>query len=78
MKPADQPGAVCFSAPGCDDLPVVRVQYGDVPALVSAWELTDEEVREVQEHGRIWLSIWGDRHPPVALTTSCPYNTRTA
>ena len=73
MKPADQPGAVTFVASGCAPLPVLRVDLeGGVGCLVSAWELTPEEMAEVARTGRVWLWIWGAQHPPVALETYPP------
>jgi len=37
--------------------------------LVSCWEVTPEEVDEIQRTGKVWLSIWGGvTHPPVYVT----------
>jgi hypothetical protein len=44
-----------------------------VQAVVTAWELTAEEVADVQQTGRIWLEVRGITQPPVVLSTRCPY-----
>ena len=46
-------------------LPVAATPDGD---LVSCWQLTDVEVREIARTGRIWLSVSGGQHPPILIT----------
>ena len=51
---------------------------GPLPALISetnilsCWELTQEEIDYVVEHGRVWLTVWG-LHPPVNITAADPF-----
>jgi hypothetical protein len=74
VKPVDLPHAQLLTAPGCHPLPAVHVTYADgVDAVVTAWELTAEEVEDVQRTGRVWLEIRGITQPPVVLSTRCPY-----
>lgn len=74
MKPVDLPHAQLLVAPGCFPLPAVHVTYADdVQAVVTAWELTPEEVQDVVQSGRIWLEVRGVTQPPVVLSTRCPY-----
>lgn len=74
MKPADLPHAQLLTKPGCNPLPAVHVTYADgMTAVVTAWELTEQEVADVVKAGRIWLEVRGDTQPPVILTTRCPY-----
>jgi hypothetical protein len=74
MKPVDQPHSQLLVAPGCFPLPAVLVTYADgVQAVVTAWELTDEEVADVVKTGRLWLEVRGVTQPPVVLATRCPY-----
>ncbi len=74
MKPVDLPHAQLLVAPNCFPLPAVHVTYSDgVAAVVSAWELTEEEVADVVKSGRIWLEVRGHTQPPVVLSTRCPY-----
>jgi hypothetical protein len=74
MKPVDQPHSQLLTAPGCNPLPAVLVTYADdVQAVVTAWELSQEEVADVVKSGRIWLEVRGITQPPVVLSTRCPY-----
>lgn len=74
MKPVDQPHSQLLTAPGCFPLPAVLITYADgVQSVVSAWELSAEEVADVVKSGRLWLEIRGITQPPVLLTTRCPY-----
>ena len=74
MKPADQPNAVCYTGEGCDPLPVVRVQFaGNTPGLVTAWELSEDEMVDVNRTGRIWITLLGMAQPPISVGTRCPY-----
>ncbi len=74
MRPADQPHSQLLTAPGCLPLPAVLVTYSDgVQAVVTAWELSEQEVADVVKSGRIWLEVRGITQPPVVLSTRCPY-----
>lgn len=73
MKPADQPGAKRWGGPNYADLPVVHATQEGLPVMVTAWELTEAEVAQVVDSGRIWLMVAGEVHPPVMLTTVAPY-----
>jgi hypothetical protein len=57
------PANVTFTAPGCDDLPV----YHTGEAMVSTWELTPNELAEIQRTGRVHLVVYGRVHPPVLI-----------
>jgi hypothetical protein len=74
VKPVDQPHSQLLTAPGCFPLPAVLVTYADdVQAVVTAWELSPEEVADVVKTGRLWLEVRGITQPPVNLFTRCPY-----
>ena len=51
---------------------------GDLPALtadgavLSCWQLSEEEQEYVATHGRVWLMVWGP-HPPVSITAADPF-----
>lgn len=53
---------------GCEDtvvpLPVRRANG----RVVSCWRPSIDELRRIVDTGEIWLSIWGDNHPPVLVT----------
>jgi hypothetical protein len=40
---------------------------------ISCWKLTADELRDINETGRIWLHVVG-RHPPVHLGTKDPFS----
>lgn len=76
MKPVDQPHSQLLTAPNCTPLPAVLVTYADgVQSVVTAWELTEDEVADVVKSGRLWLEVRGITQPPVLLATRCPYDT---
>jgi hypothetical protein len=58
----------------CDPLPVTRAHDPDGnPCIISAWELSDDELEEVQRTKRIWLRVAGDGMPPVSIHTDDPF-----
>lgn len=73
MKPADQPEAKRWGGPEFFDLPVRHAVQGDKPVMVTAWELSVEEMQEIQRTGRIWLGIMGTVHPPIWLSADDPF-----
>ena len=65
-----------YTLEGCQDLPVTRYRNVDnhEDGVESCWELTPDEIKQVQETGKIYLYIQGNVVPPVLLTTeSCIY-----
>ena len=65
-----------YTLEGCQDLPVTRYTNADnhEEGVESCWELTPEEIEQVQKTGRVYLYIQGNVVPPVLLTTeSCVY-----
>ena len=68
MNPVNFPEAnMVLTAPegmvNCQPLPVLR-QAGHV---LSVWELSDAEAKEVFVSRRVILQAVGDTHPPVSL-----------
>jgi hypothetical protein len=39
----------------------------EVPIVVSCWRATWRERLSVLLFGRVWLRVWGQTHPPIAL-----------
>ncbi|MCP3729263.1 hypothetical protein M9978_02380 [Sphingomonas sp. MG17] len=70
-RPVDFAGSnlLLTAPPGCEDrvipLPVLR----DNGQIVSCWQLSAAEIREIAETGVIWLSVWGERTAPPVLVT---------
>jgi hypothetical protein len=57
----------------CGNLPAYRSGDGQFPYIISCWELTPDEIEQVKQTGRIWLSISGGGMPPVALMAESPF-----
>lgn len=72
MKPVETEFTnTVFKLPGGttkNDLPLYRCQDSQGNYLISTWELTDEERKAIAAGAKIELCVWGERHPPVALT----------
>lgn len=43
-----------------------------VPAVVSCWKPTPEELEEIKKTGRVWLVIMGISMPPACLMGTNP------
>lgn len=74
MKPiqTDETNVV-FKADGCGDLPAVRAYDEDgVNYIISAWEVSPEELKKISETGIVYLSVIGGNIPPVFLTADNP------
>ena len=65
-----------YTLEGYNDLPATQYINADTgeDGVESCWELTPDEIKQVQETGKIYLYIQGNIVPPVLLTTeSCIY-----
>ena len=60
-----------YTLEGCNDLPVTKYvnENNGEEGIESCWELTPEEIKMIQETGRVYLYIQGNIVPPVLLTT---------
>lgn len=59
-----------LTAPGCGELPAIQTKDN---CLVSCWEMSEEEKKEFEKTGKIWLSVIGLKHPPICLSVEQPY-----
>jgi len=72
MKPVET--STCnavYTLEGCNDLPVtkyINANNGE-EGVESVWELSPDEIKQVQETGKVYLYIQGAAVPPVLLTT---------
>lgn len=66
-----------------EDLPICRTHQNqpaggdeiiEVPVVVSKWKLTEEELKEVNETGCVYLVVIGVTHPPLYLVGESPFN----
>lgn len=68
----------------CGDLSVWKGEtttedtYTKIPAIISCWKLSKEDLEEIQKTGVIWLSITGYGMPPVSLFTENPFIAETS
>ena len=61
---------IIFTAEGCKDLPgTLAVNENGTHEIETCWELSPEELEQVNKTGRIYLYVVGRSIPPVALTT---------
>ena len=76
MEPIHHPSAndVLGAPPGvqrddCRALYITRVKYepGGMPAVVSYWQPTPEQLALLAAGKPVWLSVWGHTHPPLAI-----------
>ena len=44
-----------------------------VPCYVSCWKLTQEELEQILKTKRVWLIVYGDGHPNVAVCGEEPF-----
>ena len=58
------------------DLPAHRTEVplsgGTGTLSISCWELSPDELAEVQRTGQVWLHSYG-RHQPVLIMGTCPF-----
>lgn len=53
----------------CGALPITRVLFepSALPAVVSYWLPSAEQLKLLNDGKPVWLSIWGRTHPPVSV-----------
>lgn len=60
---------VTYTADGCFDLPATIASRQDGSQEVeTVWELTDEELEQINKDRRVYLYIMGRQMPPVFLS----------
>lgn len=58
----------------CGSLPVfVGVDTEQFPFILSKWELSDEELDQINETKAVWLNVVSTEMPPVALFVQNPF-----
>ena len=43
------------------------------PQILSKWQLTPEELEEVQRTGVVWFNCWGETHAPMWISGADPF-----
>ena len=54
----------------CDALPITRTELDGMPAMISFWRPTDDELAMLNQGGLVALHVLGAGHPPVALAVA--------
>lgn len=71
-KPANMTDEQCFSLPAWKGVIPIDDKGTTVPAIISCWRLSKEDMEEIQKTGVVWLSVIGDSLPPVSVFTENP------
>jgi len=45
----------------------------DERIVISCWQLTEEEREQIATTGKLWMSVYGETVPPIALMTTEPF-----
>lgn len=75
----NEENAVLDSPPGmtpeeCEMLSVYRgVDEAGNPVVISCWKPTQEEWAAMRNSNRVWLIVYGNTMPPVALCGVSPF-----
>ena len=64
---------VPIAGAGMEPLPIYRGITNGTELQISCWQLTSEELAEIQRTGRIWLLVFGQTHPVVHLAGESPF-----
>ena len=74
MKPIETKDTnVIFTLDGCGDLPAVAAHdENGINYVITAWEISPEELKKLNETGIIYLSVVGQFVPPVLLEADNP------
>lgn len=67
LKPEDMTDEECGSLEVCR-----CTDHHGFPVIISCWNLTQEEIDEVQQTGKIWLTVTGESMNPVNLQVERP------
>lgn len=68
MRPENTTRVLAENQDEFENLPIVDVVLPDnVPAMLSCWKPTPEELQTLNEGGFVTLGILGVSHPPVML-----------
>lgn len=59
-----------LTAPGCGELPAIQTRDN---CIVTCWKMSEEEKKEFEKTGKIWLSVIGLKHPPICMSVEQPF-----
>lgn len=52
----------------CDSLPVIDTEWNGLPAMVSMWHPTEDDIEAIKEGSPIFLWVLGSTHPVIAMS----------
>ena len=60
-----------YTLEGCNDLPVTKYTNANngEEGIESVWELSPDEIKQIEKTGKVYLYIQGGTVAPVLLTT---------
>lgn len=50
-----------------EDLPITRLKYDNCNCVESCWQVNEEELKKINETGKVYFVCLGDTHPPISL-----------
>ncbi len=56
----------------CGSLPCFVDRNERYPQIISCWKLSEEEMIEIQKTGIVWVSVYANGLPPMAIMTEKP------
>jgi len=64
---------IVYTLEGCGDLPAIAAHdENGQNYIITAWEISPEELKKLNETGILYLSFVGTQIPPVALLAESP------
>ena len=64
---------VVFTLDGCGDLPAVAAHdENGMNYVITAWEVTPDDLKKLNETGILYVSVMGTSVPPMALEVDNP------
>jgi len=60
---------ITYVADNCLDLPAHKAD----DQIISCWQLSEDDLKRVNETGVIWFSVQGQGQPPIWLGTETPF-----
>lgn len=59
----------------CESLSILRTEtVGGIPCILSCWKVTKEELAEINRTCRVWVTVAGETHPPIAVDGVAPFS----
>jgi len=74
MKPIEFEGVNVVYGKDQEEYMPLPAEKSETGQVITCWELTPEEIKQVQERGKIWLAMLTFNQPlqPVLLSTEKP------